>query len=93
MARPMSGDGDGDGDRRVWLGAVAGGWVRVDAATATLTVELVEASCEEVTPAAPELIAGGVCRGVVTGPTLTLADTEGSPTALIRPGLTARVSR
>ena len=37
-------------------------WTRVDAATATFTVTLVAATCRPVTPAAPSVVAGGVCR-------------------------------
>ena len=53
-----------------------GGWVRVDATTATLTLELVGASCEDVTPAAPELTQAVCADGVLSEPSLVLAETD-----------------
>src|SRR6185436_1494181 len=47
-------------------GQVSAPWVRVDADTAELTVELVAASCDEVTPAAPS-VTQALCRGGVVG--------------------------
>ena len=57
-------------------GQLPEGWVRVDAASATWTRTLSKTSCDEVTPAAPELVQAVCVNGVVTRPTLTLADTD-----------------
>ena len=50
-----------------------GGWRRVDATTATLTLELLGASCEDVTPAAPKLTQAVCADGVLSAPSLVLA--------------------
>ena len=44
--------------------------------TATLTLELVGASCEDVTPAAPELTQAVCADGVLSEPSLVLAETD-----------------
>ena len=48
------------------MGAVASGVERVDEATATFTVELVAASCDEVSPAVPT-VTEALCRDGVVG--------------------------
>ena len=53
------------------------GWTEVTPATATFTVELVGASCDEVAPVAPALTQAVCAGGVVSEPTLTLAVTDG----------------
>ncbi len=52
-------------------------WTHVDATTATLSVQLVGASCDEVTPAAPALTQAVCVAGVVWPASLTLATTDG----------------
>ena len=76
MAGPSVGDGDGDGDGRVWVGAVAGGVGTGRCGDGDVDGDVVGASCDEVTPAAPELTQAVCVDGVVTGPSLTLAATD-----------------
>ena len=58
-------------------GTLTDPWVRVDDTTATFTVTLARTSCDEVTPVAPALSQAVCAGGVVSRPTLTLADTDG----------------
>ena len=53
------------------------GWTRVDATTATFTIELVGTSCNEIAPVAPALTQALCVAGVVWPPALTLASTDG----------------
>jgi large repetitive protein len=79
--------GDGTADLEVTVtatvedgfgwGTLTDPWVRVDETTATLTVTLAGTSCDEATPAAPALSQAVCANGVVSRPTLTLADTDG----------------
>jgi hypothetical protein len=62
------------------------GWTDVDPATAAFVVELAAASCEEVTPAAPAVTEAICAGGVVSEPTLTLAETDGITYAADPPG-------
>ena len=57
-------------------GTMPAAWTQVDPATATFTVTLAAASCDEVTPVAPT-VTQAVCRdGAFEPPTVTLATTD-----------------
>ena len=77
MARRRSGDGDGEVDR---TGPVGGSCRGVGAGRCddgdVRTRTLPATSCDAVTPVAPELTQAVCVGGVVTAPTLTLADTD-----------------
>jgi hypothetical protein len=64
-------------DGYAWVDPLPAGWTRVDAETATSTVELTAASCTEVTPAASKIDEAACVGGAVTAPALTLSTTDG----------------
>ncbi len=58
-------------------GQLPPGWSRFDDTTATYTVQLTGASCDEVVPVTPVLVQAECVTGAVTAPTLTLGTADG----------------
>jgi LPXTG-motif cell wall-anchored protein len=65
------------GDGYAWGDSLPTGWTQIDLVTADFTVELVGATCDEVTPVVPENHAAECVDGALTEPTLTLPETDG----------------
>ncbi len=63
-------------DRFAW-GQLPEEWIQDGPSRATFTVELTGTSCEDVTPVEPTVTDAVCTGGVVTMPTLTLAETDG----------------
>jgi hypothetical protein len=64
-------------DGYAWPDPMPDGWTEVDPVTATFTVELAAAECDEVEPAIPEIDQAECVDGGVTEPTITLPETPG----------------